>query len=173
MAQQSKGPDQGRPNQGQPNKDQPGKGQPGKGQEDVPLYTNVDDDLYDELTQLEGQKVVHVEVWEDSLSTALEGAEVAPQEQASFDIDLYLADGAYFELYSATCFDSPDGDPWQGLETAGARLTAAARQGAALQEIAVDEEDQLVLVLTYGGGKQIYLPVAAWLLEEWDELPGA
>ena len=139
----------------------------------MPLYTSVDDDLYDELLQLEGQKIVHVEVWEDSLSTALEGTEVEPHAQASFDIDLYLADGAYFELYSATCFDSPDGEPWQGLEAVSARLTAAAKQGAALQEIAVDEEDELVLVLRYGGGKQIYLPVAAWLIEEWDELPGS
>ena len=141
--------------------------------DEMPLYTAVDDELYDELSQLAGQKIVHVEVWEDSLSTALEGEEVAPQEQASFDIDLYLADGAYFELYSAACFDSPDGDPWQGLETVSGRLIAAAKQGAALQEIAVDEEDQLVLVLAYAGGKQIYLPVAAWLIEEWDELPSA
>jgi hypothetical protein len=140
-------------------------------QDDLPLYTTVDDELYDELSQLAGQKVILVEVWEDSLSAALEGEEVEPQEQVSFDIDLYLADGAYFELYSATCFDSPESDPWQGLENASARLTAAIRQGAVLQEVAVDEEDQLVLVLAYGGGRQIYLPVAAWLLEEWDELP--
>jgi hypothetical protein len=30
---------------------------------------------------------------------------------------------------------------------------------------------QLVLVLRYGEGRLVYLPVAAWLLEEWDELP--
>jgi hypothetical protein len=57
------------------------------------------------------------------------------------------------------------------LETASERLAAIARQGAVLQEVAVDEDDQLVLVLSYSGGKQLYLPVAAWLLEEWDELP--
>ena len=140
-------------------------------QSDLPLYTTVDDELYAELGQLAGQKVVLVEVWEDSLSTALEGEEGEPQEQMSFDIDLYLADGAYFELYSATCFDSLDSDPWQGLEAVSERLAAVARQGATLQEVAVDEEDQLVLVLAYGRGEQLYLPVAAWLLEEWDELP--
>ena len=139
--------------------------------DEMPLYTVVDDDLYDELSQLAGQKVVHVEVWEDSLSTELEGEGVEAGEQASFDIDLYLADGAYFELYSAACYDSPDGDPWQGLDAVSGRLTAVARQGLTLQEVAVDEEDQLVLVLAYAGGKQLYLPVAAWLIEEWDELP--
>ena len=142
-------------------------------QDDLPLQTTVDDELYAELSQLAGQKVILVEVWEDSLSAALEGEEIDPEEQSSFDIDLYLADGAYFELYSAACFDSPDSDPWQGLESVSERLAAVARQGATLQEVAVDEEDQLVLVLSYGGGKQLYLPIAAWLLEEWDELPGS
>jgi hypothetical protein len=140
-------------------------------QDDIPLYTTVDDELYDELSQLAGQAVVFVEVWEDSLSSALESEAEQPEQQASFDIDLYLADGAYFELYSATCFDSLDGDPWVGLEDVSRRLTAAAKQKAVLEEVAVDEEEQLVLVLGYGQGRQVYLPVAAWLLEEWDELP--
>ncbi len=154
-------------------------------QDETPLYTNVDDELYDELSQLAGQKVVYIEVWEDSLSTALEGEGAAGEEntdkdgeedeveQISFDIDLYLADGAYFELYSASCFESPDGEPWQGLDNVSGRLAAAAKGGAILQEVAVDEEDQLVLVLRHGKEGHIYLPVAAWLLEEWDELPDA
>jgi hypothetical protein len=141
--------------------------------EELPLYTTVDDDLYDELSQLAGQEIVMVEVWEDSLSSALEAEEEEPQNQASFDIDLYLADGAYFELYSTTCYDSLEGEPWVGLEEVSRRLTAAARQKAVLEEVAVDEEDQLVLVLRYGSGSHVYLPVAAWLLEEWDELPDA
>ena len=141
--------------------------------DEIPLYTSVDDELYEELSQLAGQAIVFVEVWEDSLSSALEEEEEQPEQQASFDIDLYLVDGAYFELYSATCFDSPDGEPWIGLDEVSKRLSAASKQKAVLEEIAVDEEDQLVLVLRYGGGKRIYLPVAAWLLEEWDELPEA
>lgn len=141
--------------------------------DDLPLYTTVDDELYDELSQLAGQAVVLVEVWEDSLSSALEAEEEEPQSQGSFDIDLYLADGAYFELYSATCYDSLDGEPWVGLTEVTQRLTAAAKQKAVLEEVAVDEDDQLVLVLRYGQGRHVYLPVAAWLLEEWDELPDA
>jgi hypothetical protein len=140
-------------------------------QEDLPLYTTVDDELYDELSQLVGQRVVLVQVWDDSLSSALEQEEVEPQEQGSFDIDLYLADGAYFELYSVACYDSLEGDPWIGLEEVTQRLEAAAKQMGVLEEVAVDEEDQLVLVLRYGTGERVYLPVAAWLLEEWDELP--
>ena len=130
----------------------------------------MDDELYDELSQLAGRAVVFVEVWEDSLSSALEEEEEQPEQQASFDIDLYLADGAYFELYSATCFDSLDGEPSVGLEEVSKRLSSG-QQKAVLEEVAVDEEEQLVLVLRYGAGRHIYLPVAAWLLEEWDELP--
>lgn len=139
--------------------------------EELPLYTSVDDELYAELSELEGQKVVFLEVWEDSLEEALDPAaeQAAP---SSFDIDVYLADGAYFELYSAMCFDDLDGDPWLGLDPTRERLTGLAKRGATLDEIAVDQDDQLVLVLRYGHNQRLYLPAAAWLLDEWDELPG-
>jgi hypothetical protein len=131
----------------------------------MPLYTTVDDELYDELAALAGQKIVYVEVWEDSLSSALEVEAEDQADQVTFDMDIYLADGAYFELYSTACYASLDDDPWLGLET-------VQKHGVYLDEIAVDEEDQLVLVLRYGDDEHLYLPVAAWLLAEWDELPG-
>jgi len=40
-----------------------------------------------------------------------------------------------------------------------------------LLEVAVDEEDGLVLVLGRGDQPDIYLQVGAWLLDEWEELP--
>jgi hypothetical protein len=136
----------------------------------APLYTTVDDELYAELSELAGQKLVYVAVWEDSLADALEEEEVDPEVQDTFDIDLYLADGAYFELYSVSCFDELDGSPWVGLEKAS-RLAGLAGRSSTLEEIAVDEQEQLVIVLRQGDGKRIYLAVAAWLIEEWDELP--
>lgn len=140
--------------------------------EEMPLYTTVDDELYDELAALAGQNVVYIEVWEDSLSTALEVEAEDPDAQISFDMDIYLADGAYFELYSAACYPDLDSDPWRGLDNVQTQMTAVAKRGAQLEEVAVDEEDQLVLVLRYAEGQHLYLPVAAWLLNEWDELPG-
>lgn len=137
----------------------------------APLYTTVDDELYAELSELAGQKIVYVAVWEDSLAGVLEEEEVDPEVQDSFDVDLYLADGAYFELYSVTCIDSLDGEPWVGLEATTTRLAGLPRRNASLEEVAVDEQEQLVLVLRYGDGKRVYIVVAAWLLEEWDELP--
>ena len=139
--------------------------------EELPLYTSVDDELYAELSELEGQQVVFLEVWEDSLEEALDPT--AEQDApSSFDIDVYLADGAYFELYSAMCFDNLDGEPWQGLDPVRERLTDVGKRGATLEEIAVDQDDQLVLVLRYGPSQRLYVPAAAWLLDEWDELPG-
>lgn len=148
---------------------------------DTPLYTAVDDDLYDQLCDLCGQQVAHVAVWEDSLADALgeqaagTNAQAAEQDSAqadlaAFDIDLYLAGGVYFELYGVSCFDSPSGEPWTGLEAVRQRLGRLAQQGA-LHEIAVTEDDELVLVLRARGAEYVYLVVGAWLLEEWDELP--
>lgn len=141
--------------------------------EDLPLMTTVDDEMFEELSALAGQQIVHVDIWEDSLGSAIEEEAVDPVRQTSFDVDLYLADGAYFELYSVECYDDPDGDPWMGLDRVSKRLAGLSKRGAVLEEVAVDEEEQLVLVLQYTPDQHVYLPVAAWLLAEWDELPDA
>lgn len=134
------------------------------------IYTTVDDELYEELTQLADQLVVYVEVWEDSLADAL--SEAPPIEVATTaDIDLYLADGAYFELYGVLCLSDLDGDPLQGAARIKARLVDLVRQQVRLIEVAVDEEDALVLVLGREGKPLLYLAVAGWLIDEWDELP--
>lgn len=142
---------------------------------DLPLMTVVDDETYDELMALVEQRVVHVALWEDSLADGLAGEPVGEPAggaaQDSFDIDLYLEDGVYFELYGVTCFDDPDAEAWQGLTASGARLATLVKAGALLNDIAVDEEDGLILVLEASGGKVVYLAVGAWLLAEWDELP--
>ena len=135
------------------------------------LNTTVDDELYDEIAQLAGEKIVHVDVWEESLSESLEGRTIASAEQESCDVDLYLAGGVYFELYGVRCFSDLDEEPWRGHEIMDRRLHTLVKSGAALEEVAVDEEDALVLVLSQGGEVVAYLSVGAWLLEEWDELP--
>ena len=154
--------------------------------DEMPLFTSVDDETYAELSELMGQRVVHIAVWEDALDEALADSaagvtpEIAPETapetapataQQSFDIDVYLEDGAYFELYSVDCFDAPDSEPWVGYAHVAQRLADLVSRKCTLSEVAVDEDDCLVLVL--GKGKeQIFLAVGAWLLEEWDELPG-
>ncbi|HAJ36350.1 MAG TPA: hypothetical protein DCL15_11725 [Chloroflexi bacterium] len=140
---------------------------------ELPLLTTVDDATYDELTTLIGQRIVHIALWEDSLADALAQHAVAPDQQTTFDLDLYLEDGAYFELYGVACFDDPEAEAWRGLTQTGARLAALVAGRAQLSDVAVDDDDGLVLVVSAPDGRISYLVVGAWLLTEWDELPDA
>lgn len=138
---------------------------------EFPLMATVDDETYDELMTLVGQRIVHVGMWEDSLGNALAEHAGEPAEPTAFDIDLYLEDGVYFELYGVSCFDDPDAEPWSELAVAQARLFRLVKAQARLSDIAVDEVDNLILILSTPAGETVYLAVSAWLLAEWDELP--
>ncbi len=140
-------------------------------QGNIPFFTTVDDDLFAELETLTGQSIVYFAVWEDSLADALEGREEAPATETTFDVDLYLDGGVYFELYAVACFLDPDADPLADHDEVVAQLAGLMRQQGQLTEVAVDTEDGLVLVLQSTGGGPLYLVVGAWLLEQWDELP--
>lgn len=142
-----------------------------KSEKEVPLITAVDDEMYDELSALVGQRIVHIAVWEDSLADALAEHTVDAARQTTFDIDLYLEDGVYFELYGVTCFDDPDAEPWKGLEQAESRMAPLVTAHARLSDVAVDEEDALILIVERAKGVAVYLVISAWLLAEWDELP--
>lgn len=141
-------------------------------------YTAVDDEMYAELVELAGQQVVHIELWEDSVLDEL-AAQPAVAGQDSFDLDLYLDDGVYFELYSAAGYVDPEGEPLVGHETVQTILLEQMRRGLWLREVAVDEGDALVLVLGDNPAEppaaeqspRLYLAIAGWLIEEWDELP--
>ncbi|MEZ4865396.1 MAG: hypothetical protein R3C14_29070 [Caldilineaceae bacterium] len=139
--------------------------------EDLDLYTVVDEELYDELAELAGQKVVYVEVWEESLGDLLAAAAEPEAVQDAFDIDLYLEGGIYFELYSVLCYPDLESEPLLGLEPVQERLVTLAKGGLWLEEVAVDEENGLVLVLARQHRVQLYLVIGGWAVAEWDELP--
>jgi len=146
---------------------------------DFLFYSSVDDELYEELQQLIGQKIVYAAVWDDSLADALtersehKGAAPAQAEEYSpaCDIDLYLEDGVYFELYSVTSFKTLDGDPLPDCTRVEESIRSLLKENASLGDVAVDENDALVLVLNRGPNPALYLAVGGWVLEEWDELP--
>jgi len=142
-----------------------------RAEKDLPLMTTVDDETYDELMALVEQRIVHIALWEDSLADGLADRPADSAALDTFDIDLYLEDGVYFELYGVACFDDPDAEAWNGLATTGERLATLVKSGARLNDIAVDEDDGLILVIGASGGQTLYLAVGAWLLAEWDELP--
>ncbi len=137
------------------------------------LFTSVDDDLYEELLALRGQRLVQVALWEDSLADDLAAARQTLDHEAFFDLDLYLEEGVFFELYGASGYPSLQDDPIDEAEDLNRRLVALVNQNATLTDIAVDEEENLVLVLGRGKTPRLYLVAGGWLPNEWEELPDA
>ncbi|HRW11316.1 MAG TPA: hypothetical protein P5121_39730 [Caldilineaceae bacterium] len=139
--------------------------------QDFDFFTTVDDEMYDDLAELTGQKIVHVELWEEALQDTLAGTETDPATQTAIDMDLYLDGGLYFELYGVLCFPDPDEEPLVGYATIEQTLNRLVKQTLWLDEIAVDEEDSLVFVLSQQHKPQLYLMIDGWSFAEWDELP--
>jgi hypothetical protein len=135
------------------------------------FHTRVDDELYNELSALEGERIEYTAVWEESVVDAL--ADAAPTETlpGAADIDLYLACGVYFELFGVYCYTGLDDPPLDDLDRIEEKLTGLVKAGATLGEIAVDDEDALILVLLHDAQPALYLHVGAWILAEWEELP--
>lgn len=147
------------------------------------LYTRVTNDLFDELTELEGQRVTRVVFWEESLIEELaEQLKASPQDfdiaaqkaattRTAFDIDLYVEGELYFELYATFCYPTLDSDPLCGYNSTQAHVSRLVDTGLLLDEIAVDEDEQLVLVLAEGNESTpaLYLAVSGWSIDAWQE----
>ena len=147
------------------------------------IMTDVSDEAYDELTNLTGQKVVSYTFWDESLADALAGEEATARQRSSLvqdganvdssyaDIDLYLQDGVYFELYSAQFYPDIHSDPLLTQEAIEARLSTLIEAGVWLDEIAVDEENQLILILSQQHLPRLYILIGGWRVDGWEELP--
>jgi hypothetical protein len=136
---------------------------------DRPFWTAVDDDQYAKLLDLTGQVIVHVNLWEESLLDEVDGD--SGPTHVVFDLDLYLEGGVYFELYGAHVYASQDKPPLSDRDTVQPVLVRLVERRARLEEIAVDDEDALVLVLADERESPLYLVAGGWLLEEWDDAP--
>jgi hypothetical protein len=130
----------------------------------------VDDELFEELSELVGQKVVFAQLWQESVADALD-ADAAEEQCTVFDLDLYLKDGLFFELYGVYLYPGLDAEPLAGFSETDQRLSQLLSIGLYLEDIASDEEETLVLVLGRRRQPQLYLLVGAWSLSEWEELP--
>ncbi|MEM7125232.1 MAG: hypothetical protein AAF702_02825 [Chloroflexota bacterium] len=147
------------------------------------IITSVSDEIYEELTKLTGQKVVHFILWDESLADAVAEKVATGRQQVQFledgrnidssyaDIDLYLQEGVYFELYSAQLFPDIYSDPLPTQEAITTRVSDLIQANVWLDEIAVDEDDQLVLILSQQHLPRLYIVVGGWVLNGWEELP--
>ena len=135
------------------------------------LVTRVDDDLYRELIVLTNQQIVHAIVWEDSLLDTIVDADASPETRSLFDIDIYLADGVFFELYGTLCYQHVDDEPLYGLAEVERTVATMLNAGLWLEDVAVDDNDSLVLIASRSRKPALYFVVCAWSLGEWSELP--
>ena len=148
------------------------------------LYTSVSNELYDELAELEGQEITRIVVWEESLLEELaeqldvdvEDFDVAVQKAAgtrtAFDLDLYVEGGLYLELYATFCYPTLDSDPLRGFNETQALIARLVDQGLTLDEVAVDEDDQLVLALATieaAADAALYFVVSGWSIDAWSD----
>jgi hypothetical protein len=137
-------------------------------QTDADIRYTVDDETFDELADLAGEHIAGVAVWEDSITQALGEGEMTG---GAVDLDVYLESGVYFELYGVLCYPDLDSEPLSGTAAIDGQFAALVCQGLTLAEIAVDDEDSLVLVLGADNRPILYLNAGAWTLDEWEELP--
>lgn len=133
------------------------------------LYTTVSDEQFDALMELTDQQIVHAVLWEDSMAAALD--ETEGEDEATYDLDLYLRDGVYFELYGAQFYASLDSEPLTGYDTLQAQIEELIRGGLWFDDLGVDEDEGLVLILCRQRQPLLYIPAGAWFIDEWEELP--
>ncbi|MBI3958553.1 MAG: hypothetical protein HY328_07065 [Chloroflexi bacterium] len=135
------------------------------------MNSRLTDELYEQLEEeVLGEKVVGLALWEESLADD-EGNLPEADERQVFDLDLYLENNIYFELYGALFFADLDGEPLQGLDWIGTIVAELTDKGVWLDDIAATEEDELVLILSQDHQPKLYLSVGGWTLNEWDTLP--
>ncbi len=135
------------------------------------MNTRLTDEIFEQLEEeVIGEKVVGLALWEESLADEEENLPEADERQV-FDLDLYLENNVYFELYGVLFFEDQDGDPLQGLDRIGTIVAELTDKGVWLDEIAATDEDEMVLVLSQNHEPKLYLSVGGWTLNEWDTLP--
>jgi hypothetical protein len=134
-------------------------------------FNDVTEEQLEELAELEGDKILRALVWEDSVADAIDDPDGAVTGTAFCDIDLYLNSGVYFELFATLCYPTLDSPPLEGRSQVELTLNRHISADLWLHEVAVDEEDSLVLVLGKQHKPELYLVVGAWQLQDWDELP--
>ena len=135
------------------------------------MNSRLTDELYTELEAgVLGEKVVGLALWEESLADDEQNPPAA-DERLVFDLDLYLENNTYFELYGILLFSDLDGEPLQGLDRIGTIVAELTGKGVWLDDIAATEEDEMVLILSQNHEPKLYLSAGGWTLNEWESLP--
>ena len=152
-----------------------GKGDDFEGLEmisDDALYTILDDDRRAELNELIGLQVSGVELWETSLGDEEDEPPVKPEERVFFDCDLLMDDDQALELYVASAYPDPDGDPVMGMDAIHEAISTVAGDSLELVDYdQADEEGGLALAFGKDDEVRLILVAGAWAISEWEAEP--
>jgi len=133
------------------------------------LYTELTDDRRAELDELVGAQVLGIEIWESSLGDDENEPAVAPEERTFFDCDLFLQGDQALELYVATAYPDPDGDPVKGMDPIFEAVGKLSDDELELLEYdQADEEGGLAVAFGKGEKVSLVLVANAWQVSEWE-----
>lgn len=139
--------------------------------EEDTLQTELTEEAYEELADLEGSVVVGLSFWDSSLADELEEEPVESSQRQLLDLDLFLEDNATLELYGALLYLDPESDPLLGMPALEKALVAMVDQESTLGEVAETEDGAPVFVFTAGDKVTLIITAGAWTIGEWEELP--
>ncbi|MCD6291304.1 MAG: hypothetical protein J7M34_12430 [Anaerolineae bacterium] len=138
------------------------------------IQTDLNPLLFVQLQTLQGKSVQGLALWQNSIADEelmeLDG-DVSPENRIFVDFDLYLEGHVLLEIYAATIYRDLDEAPIMGLDAISQALGDMTEQGTILSDVAMDDEDGLVLVLTTQDGVSLIIAPSGWALGHWDELP--
>jgi len=145
-----------------------GRDGPDEGEE---IHTELTADTMAELLRLEGQKIVDISLYGDSIAYEDEEEEVDESERIFFDADIYLADQSLLSLYGASAYTDTEEPPLTGLDAIADALSEIEVDEDILREIGQDQEGGLVITLGTPRKRKLLVAVSGWSVEHWDELP--
>jgi hypothetical protein len=140
------------------------------GDEDDEYYTELDEDRQAELNEFVGLAVTGLELWDTSLGDDEAEEPVTPENRAFFDVDLLFEGGFALELYVASVYPDPDGDPITGMDAIYETIGKLSDESLELLDFdQADEEGGLALA--FGKGEQTHqvIVASAWMVSEWEE----
>lgn len=134
------------------------------------FYYELDDDRRAELNEMVGLKVLGIELWEESIADDDEDQPPASEERMFVDCDLYLDDNVAIELYVASVYPDPDGEPVVGVDAIFAAVGRLADDQMELIDYGDADEEEGGIALAFGKGDEVQtvLVAQAWMVSDWE-----
>lgn len=142
--------------------------EPGDDNDD--FYTELDEERQAELDEFVGLPVVGLELWDTSLGDEDAQEPVTPENRSFFDVDLLFEGGLALELYVASVYPDPEGDPVVGMDAIYEEIGKLSDDNLELLDFdQADDEGGLALAFGKGKDTRQVIVASAWMVSEWEE----